>query len=45
MRDGTYIGTYGGQGLTTDMIIQKMVGRELTNRFPKRENVPRERSC
>ena len=42
MRDGTYVGTYEAKDLTTDMIIQKMVGREMTNRFPKRENVPGE---
>lgn len=42
MRDGKYVGTWQAKELTTDMIIQKMVGRELTNRFPKRENVPGE---
>ncbi len=40
MRDGTYVGTWPSDELTTDIIIQKMVGRELTNRFPTRENVP-----
>lgn len=42
MRDGTYVGTWDSKELTTDLIIQKMVGRELTDRFPKRENVPGE---
>ncbi len=42
MRDGQYIGTWEAKGLTTDFIITKMVGRELTNLFPKRENVPGE---
>ena len=42
MRDGTYIGTWDAKDLTTDLIIKKMVGRELKNRFPKRENVPGE---
>ena len=42
MRDGHYIGTWDAKELTTDMIITKMVGRELTNLFPKRENVPGE---
>ena len=42
MRDGQYIGTWDCKGLTTDFIITKMVGRELTNLFPKRENVPGE---
>jgi methyl-galactoside transport system ATP-binding protein len=42
MRDGQYIGTWDCQGLTTDFIISKMVGRELTNLFPERNNVPGE---
>ncbi|MBZ4646167.1 MAG: mglA [Clostridia bacterium] len=42
MRDGQYIGTWSSAGLTTDMIIAKMVGRDLTHRFPARENVPGE---
>lgn len=42
MRDGQYIGTWESKNLTTDFIITKMVGRELTNLYPKRENVPGE---
>ena len=42
MRDGQYVGTWDAKGLTTDFIITKMVGRELTNLFPQRENVPGE---
>ena len=42
MRDGQYIGTWSAKELTTDFIITKMVGRELTNLYPKRENVPGE---
>lgn len=42
MRDGQYIGTWDAKELTTDFIITKMVGRELTNLYPKRENVPGE---
>lgn len=42
MRDGKYVGTWLAKDLTTDMIIQKMVGRELTNRFPHRDNIPGE---
>ena len=42
MRDGHYIGTWDAKELTTDTIISKMVGRELTNLYPKRENVPGE---
>jgi len=40
MRDGQYIGTWEAKDLTTDFIITKMVGRELTNLYPKRENIP-----
>lgn len=40
MRDGTYVGTWDSKDLTTDLIIKRMVGRELTNRFPPRENKP-----
>ena len=42
MRDGQYIGTWDAKGLTTDFIITKMVGRELSNLYPPRENVPGE---
>lgn len=42
MRDGQYIGTWDAKELTTDTIITRMVGRELTNLYPPRENVPGE---
>ncbi len=42
MRDGKYIGTWEAKDLTVDKIITQMVGRELTNLYPKRENVPGE---
>ena len=42
MRDGKYIGTWPAAELTTDLIITRMVGRELTNLYPKKENVPGE---
>lgn len=35
MRDGTYVGTWRTEELTTDEIITKMVGRELTNVYPE----------
>lgn len=35
MRDGTYVGTWRTEDLTTDEIITKMVGRELTNVYPE----------
>ena len=34
-RDGTYVGTWAASELTTDEIIAKMVGRELTNVYPE----------
>ena len=40
MRDGKYIGTWEAKELTVDKIITQMVGRELTNLYPARENVP-----
>ena len=40
MRDGTYVGTWPADELTTDQIIAKMVGRELTNVYPERKNEP-----
>ena len=42
MRDGKYIGTWEASELTTDKIITQMVGRELTNLYPPRNNVPGE---
>ncbi|WP_334105085.1 sugar ABC transporter ATP-binding protein [Muricomes intestini] len=36
MRDGKWISTNPARELTTDNIIQKMVGRELKDRYPKR---------
>ncbi len=42
MRDGQYIGTWPAREMTTDLIITKMVGRELTNLFPERDNHPGE---
>jgi methyl-galactoside transport system ATP-binding protein len=42
MRDGKVVGTYPSGELTTDLIIQRMVGRDLTQRFPPRENQPGE---
>ncbi|MCL1981735.1 MAG: sugar ABC transporter ATP-binding protein [Clostridiales bacterium] len=42
LRDGQYIGTWLANELTTDMIITRMVGRQLSNLYPKRENVPAE---
>ncbi|EGD52617.1 ABC transporter related protein [Thermoanaerobacter ethanolicus JW 200] len=42
MRDGKVVGTWDTKELTEDMIISKMVGREMTNRFPIRNSKPGE---
>jgi methyl-galactoside transport system ATP-binding protein len=42
MRDGKYVGTYDSKELTTDRIIRYMVGRDLTHRFPPKDNEVRE---
>ena len=39
MRDGQYITTRAAKDLTMEEIIRLMVGRELTNRFPPKDNV------
>jgi methyl-galactoside transport system ATP-binding protein len=36
MRDGRVVGTHAASELTTQMIISKMVGRDLSQRFPRR---------
>ncbi len=40
MRDGKWVATRQAATLTMDEIIKLMVGRELTNRFPPKDNVP-----
>jgi methyl-galactoside transport system ATP-binding protein len=42
MRDGQFIGTWAAKELTIDMIVTKMVGRELKNLYPPKFNVPGE---
>lgn len=42
MRDGKTVGTWLAEDLTTDLIISRMVGRELTNRFPDKHYEPSE---
>lgn len=34
MRDGQNVGTWSASEMTTDTIVNKMVGREMTDRFP-----------
>ena len=38
MRDGGYVGTWPAAEMTTEQIIAKMVGRELTNVYPEKDN-------
>jgi methyl-galactoside transport system ATP-binding protein len=40
MRDGQWIATKNAKDLTTDLIINMMVGRDLSNRFPEKINKP-----
>lgn len=42
MRDGKCVGTWPASELTNDLIISRMVGRDLTHRFPERRNIPGE---
>ncbi|NLZ83165.1 MAG: sugar ABC transporter ATP-binding protein [Clostridiales bacterium] len=42
MRDGQYIGTWESKELTIDMIVTRMVGRELKNLYPPKSNTPGE---
>ncbi len=40
MRDGKNVGTWHANELTTDLIISRMVGRDLTERFPPKTYQP-----
>lgn len=42
MRDGQWVATEAARDLTMEHIIKLMVGRELTNRFPPKQNEPSE---
>ena len=42
MTDGKWIATEPVKDLTTEQIINMMVGRDLTNRFPPKDNVVKE---
>ena len=39
MRDGTYVGSWEVKDISDDEIVKQMVGRELTNRYPEKDNV------
>ena len=36
MRDGKLVGTWSASELNTDLIVSRMVGREMTSRFPQK---------
>ncbi len=40
MRDGKNVGTWDASELTESEIVNNMVGREMTNWFPEKDNVP-----
>lgn len=40
MRDGQYVGTWPASEMDENTIISKMVGRDMTNRFPTRNHQP-----
>ena len=42
LRDGKYVGSWLAKDLTIDTIIKNMVGREMKERYPERQNVPAE---
>ncbi|MGF1746477.1 galactose/methyl galactoside ABC transporter ATP-binding protein MglA [Vibrio minamisatsumaniensis] len=42
LRDGQWVETRPLAGLDMNSIISMMVGRELTNRFPEKTNIPKE---
>jgi len=39
MRDGKLIGTFDAKDLNTGLIIKYMVGRDITHRFPPKDNI------
>lgn len=43
LRDGTWVGTDSVKELDTDKIISMMVGRDLTDRFPPKDNEVKEK--
>ena len=40
MRDGKLVGCWPASEMTTDLIVNRMVGREMSNRFPPRVHKP-----
>ena len=41
MRDGKIVGTWPAADLNTDLIVKRMVGREMSNRFPRKASTGR----
>ena len=41
MRDGKMVGSWSVEELTMDIIVNRMVGREMTQRFPTKKHVPK----
>ena len=42
MRDGKAVGSWLADELTPELIVNRMVGREMSNWFPEKDNVPGE---
>lgn len=42
MRDGQNVGTWPASEMTTDIIVSRMVGREMNDRFPPKMHTPGE---
>ncbi len=42
MRDGKVMGTWPRKELTTDLIVRRMVGREMNNLYPQKQHSPGE---
>ena len=45
MRDGTYVGSWHMDEISDDEIVKQMVGRELTNIYPPKNDTKPERYC
>ncbi|MCC8065683.1 MAG: sugar ABC transporter ATP-binding protein [Clostridiales bacterium] len=42
MRDGKLVGTWPASEMTTDLIVSRMVGREMNERYPQKNHTPGE---
>jgi methyl-galactoside transport system ATP-binding protein len=41
LRDGMLVGSWNSKEMNMDLIVKRMVGREMTNRFPQKNHKPR----